>query len=130
MSHTRSMIQDQLSIPLLCCLCVLTAFLSGPTNAGQGVDSPEYFCTQALAELDGINMRALRMAISDLMQTYPQTYTKGQTYLAALESFAEQRPALRPPAQGEVAAPPVRLGQLHPHRLTAAMRSDAPTSAT
>jgi formylglycine-generating enzyme required for sulfatase activity len=70
---------------------ILILCLGTLTQAGS---EPDPF-TQAKAQLQQVNIRALKMAIRDLMQTYPDSYPKGKDTLAAVNSIEERLPALR-----------------------------------
>ena len=93
MSHTHSAVRVHLAFSLF--LLGLSLLVLGPVHAGQATPAHEDVCARALADLDGINVRALRMAINDLMQTFPETYADGQAYLDVLGRFAEQRASMR-----------------------------------
>ena len=49
----------------------------------------------ALSSLKTLNLEALRRAITHLSEAYPDTYTAAPTYLARLDEFEKQLPAIR-----------------------------------
>lgn len=112
MSRTRSADPDIWCFPLFLPFLALILLASIASHASPTAETDEDVCARALGDLAGINLRALRMAIEDLMQSNPQTYTKGQTYLDALESFAGQRPALRQALQAGDAAAAAQVKRL------------------
>jgi len=50
---------------------------------------------EAKAVLDKVNFKALRLAIRDLMQTYPDKYTNGMDYLRRADLYQKQLPEIR-----------------------------------
>jgi formylglycine-generating enzyme required for sulfatase activity len=50
---------------------------------------------RAVAELDRIDLRALRAAVEDLARTYPEAYGPGADCLQAIDAFEQDLPALK-----------------------------------
>jgi formylglycine-generating enzyme required for sulfatase activity len=51
--------------------------------------------SEALTELELVNLSALRRAIRDLMKTFPADYTKGEDYLEALDIHEKHLPKIK-----------------------------------
>jgi formylglycine-generating enzyme required for sulfatase activity len=49
----------------------------------------------AQADLDQVNLQALKMAIGDLRQSFPNEYKQGEEYLRAIHSFESRLPQVR-----------------------------------
>ena len=73
---------------------LLTAFLLALSAPVLANTSPDPF-VRAKAQLEQVNMRALKMAIRDLMETFPDTYPRGKEFLQAAEHLEQQLPAIR-----------------------------------
>ena len=55
----------------------------------------EEYLSPAQAELDGVSLTGLKMAIRDLMKRFPQQYSEGPEYLQAVERFERDLPQIR-----------------------------------
>ncbi|HUS71557.1 MAG TPA: SUMF1/EgtB/PvdO family nonheme iron enzyme [Sedimentisphaerales bacterium] len=51
--------------------------------------------SKAAADLEMVNLTALRRTIRDLMKTFPTKYTKGEDYLKALEHYKNRLPKIK-----------------------------------
>jgi hypothetical protein len=72
------------AILVVLCLC---ASMRGANGANPGADPP--------GDLEQVNLRALKMAIQDLAQSFPGEYTQGKEYLQAVEDFQQRLPEIR-----------------------------------
>ena len=71
----------------------LQGTLRGATNAGAH-RGREVF-DKAEADLNKVNLKALRLAIRDLLQTFAEKYTDGGDYLQQVDSYKKQLPQIR-----------------------------------
>ena len=62
--------------------------------SGYGDNQADPF-TDAQADLEMINLRAMKMAIEDLSRSFPKEYAQGEEYLRAVDSFDQQLPQVR-----------------------------------
>ena len=62
--------------------------------SGYGDNQADPF-TDAQADLEMINLRAMKMAIEDLSRSFPKEYAHGEEYLRAVDSFDQQLPQVR-----------------------------------
>ena len=73
---------------------LLTVFLLSLSIPVFGNTAPDPFM-RAKGQLEQVSMPALKMAIRDLMTTFPDGYPKGETFLQIAERIERQLPALR-----------------------------------
>ena len=81
----------RLMIGILTTLALIALCLCTPAHSDNGADP----FAVARNDLDQVNFRAMRMAIRDLMRTFPKEYTKGDAYLRSLADLERRLPGIR-----------------------------------
>ena len=91
---TKAQITQSILVFIFSIYAISLLFI-GQSAGSENSENTNDECVKALANLEMVNLPAMRRAITDLIKTFGDDYPGGQDYLKALDTFEKQLPAVK-----------------------------------
>ena len=91
---TKAQITQSILVFIFSIYAISLLFI-GQSAGSENSENTNDECVKALANLEMVNLPAMRRAITDLTKTFGDDYPGGQDYLKALDTFEKQLPAVK-----------------------------------